>query len=67
MEKITVNGNQVDWVEGETLSRLLERMNFVFRLLAIKINGEIVPKEDYAKALIPKGAKVEVIHLISGG
>jgi sulfur carrier protein ThiS len=33
----------------------------------VKVNGELVRKEDYGTALVPDGADVKVIHLISGG
>lgn len=64
---IEVNGNQVDFVEGESVTQLLKRMNFVFPLVVVKIDGNVMAKFDYPETKIPDNSKVEVIHLISGG
>ncbi|MCF7793736.1 MAG: sulfur carrier protein ThiS [Candidatus Cloacimonetes bacterium] len=67
MKKITVNGNEVDWLEGMTITDVLQKMNYTFKMLVIKVNGELVRKKDYDSTTIPAGADVKVIHLISGG
>jgi len=67
MKMITVNGNQVEWEEGLTISQLLKKMNFTFHMLVIKINGTLIKKDSYETAVVPDGADVSVIHLISGG
>ena len=64
---ITVNGNKVDWQEGMTIRDVLKVMNYTFRMLVIKIDGQLVRKADYDSTLVPDGADVMVIHLISGG
>ena len=64
---IEVNTERTEWVDGETITGLLRRKNYVYPMLVIKVNGEIVPRSQYADRLIPDGAKVEVIHLESGG
>ena len=64
---IEVNTTKVAWVEGETVAHLLRRMNFIYPMLVIKVDGEVIPKSRYAEILIPDGSVVEVIHLESGG
>lgn len=64
---IEVNTKQVEWVEGETIARLLDRMNYTFPLVVVKIDGKVVPTSDYKTQTVPDNSKVEVIHLISGG
>lgn len=64
---INVNSIERDWVEGETIAGLLKRMNFVYPMLVIKLNGAVIPKPRYQDTVIPDCATVEVIHLISGG
>jgi sulfur carrier protein len=64
---ITVNGETMPF-EGEiTVSEILKKKNFIFPLLIVKVDGEFVPRENYQSRKITDGAKVEVIHLISGG
>ena len=67
MNTITVNGNTVAWEEGLTVTNLLVKMNYTFKMLVIKIDGALVKKEHYPTTLVPDGAVVHVIHLISGG
>jgi len=45
----------------------LTLMNYTFKMLVIKLNGELVKKEDYDSTPIPENADLKVIHLISGG
>ncbi len=68
MEKqLTINGHTRPWREGMTVQDALDLMNYTFIMLVVKINGEVVLRADYASTLIPNGAEVLVIHLISGG
>jgi sulfur carrier protein len=67
MRMIIVNGNQIDWEENLTITGVLKKMNYTFRMLVIKINGNLVRKGEYDTTIVPDGANVEVIHLISGG
>ncbi|MDY0318615.1 MAG: sulfur carrier protein ThiS [Candidatus Cloacimonadaceae bacterium] len=65
--QITINGNKVDWQEGMTVRDALTLMNYSFPMLVIKLNGVLVPKADYDSTVIPAGAELMVVHLISGG
>ncbi len=67
MPQITVNGNRIGWEEGMTVRRVLEKMNYTFRMLVIKVNGVLVKKENWDTHLVPPEADVSVYHLISGG
>ncbi len=53
--------------EQLTVNELLALKNFTFRMLVIKINGQLVKKDQYETALIKDGDKVMVLHLVSGG
>ena len=64
---IEVNGNQIDFVEDETITQLLKRMNFVFPLIVVKIDGVLVKKPDFGSTSFSDGASIQMIHLISGG
>ncbi|NVO09399.1 MAG: sulfur carrier protein ThiS [Bacteroidales bacterium] len=50
-----------------TVSELLKIKNFTFRMLVVKINDEVVKKDNYLTSTIKDGDNVQVIHLISGG
>ncbi|HNW70650.1 MAG TPA: sulfur carrier protein ThiS [Bacteroidales bacterium] len=65
---ITLNNNK-EVIEKDTLtvSELLQIKKFTFKLLIIKINGQVVKQQDYPTAQIREGDDVMVLHLISGG
>jgi sulfur carrier protein len=58
---------EVEWEEGTTVARLLERLNFSFPLVIVSIDGALVTKDEYASRQIPDGAQVKVLHLVAGG
>jgi thiamine biosynthesis protein ThiS len=57
----------VEWEEGMTVARLLERLNFSYPLIIVSVDGVLVPKEAYATQQVPDGAEVKVFHLSAGG
>ena len=66
--EISLN-NRAERIDGETISvsELIKKKNFTFKLLVTKINGELIKKEARDQAIIKGGDHVLIIHLISGG
>jgi len=64
---ITVNGDQMEWTDGMTVADLLARRRFIFRMLVVTINGHLIKRDHYPTTLVPDGADVQVIHMMSGG
>ncbi|WP_286354920.1 sulfur carrier protein ThiS [Geothrix oryzae] len=64
---ILVNEEPLGWHEGMTVRDILRARNYRFPMLVIHVNEVLVPKKDYDTTLVPDGAAVKVIHLISGG
>ncbi len=50
-----------------TIRDILKMKNFIFRMLAVSVNGVLVPRKQYDTTKVPDGAEVQVIHMISGG
>lgn len=50
-----------------TISELLKVKNYTFKFLVVKINGQLIKKDQYPEANLNDGDKVDVIHMISGG
>jgi len=67
MEIILNNRNETIETDSLTVRELLQYKNFTFKLLVIKINGDLIKKDKYDTATIKEGDDVAVIHLISGG
>jgi thiamine biosynthesis protein ThiS len=64
---ISVNGQKIAWEEDMTVRRVLEVMNYTFRMLVVKVDDKIVKKDQYSSFPIPAGADVKVIHMVAGG
>lgn len=64
-----VLNNRSEHIDGDVISiqHLLEVKNFTFKMLVIKINGKLIRKNEYAKAMVNNGDNVTVLHLVSGG
>lgn len=67
MSKITVNDNVVEWKENLTIKELLSIMKYTFPMLIVKVNGEIVKKDQYDEFTVPENSEIKIIHLMSGG
>jgi len=68
--KITLNNREetLDTAKASlTMTELFELKKFSFRNLVVKINGQLIKRDDYASASFKEGDKVDVIHMISGG
>lgn len=59
--------DDIEWEKSLTVSALLERFRYTFAHIIVKINGEVIPHDEYPTRIIPDGADVWVIHLIAGG
>ena len=57
----------VEWRPGMTVQDVLDELNFTFRMIAVRVNGQVVRRADYATTPVPDGAQVEALHMISGG
>lgn len=65
---ITLNNRSETFVaEFMSIAELIKIKNFTFKALVVKINGQLVKKNQYEEAIVRDGDKVDVIHLISGG
>ena len=61
------NRDEIEWQEGLTVSGLLELFRYTFPDIIVKIDDQVIPREEYAARTIPDGADVWVIHMIAGG
>ncbi|MFC2114156.1 sulfur carrier protein ThiS [Bacteroidota bacterium] len=50
-----------------TVQELIDYKNFTFKMLVVKVNGQLVRKENYAHVEIQDGDAVAILHMISGG
>ncbi|MGE5362222.1 MAG: sulfur carrier protein ThiS [Bacteroidales bacterium] len=64
---ITVNGDKMPHRPGMTVQDILDARNYIFRMLAVSVNGQVVARKNYKTTVVPDEADVQVIHMISGG
>ncbi|MGB8490624.1 MAG: sulfur carrier protein ThiS [Bacteroidales bacterium] len=66
--KILLNNREEEFAE-ETLNidRLLEIKKFSFRMRIVKVNGNLIPKEEYSTTIIHDGDSIQMLYLMSGG
>lgn len=66
--KIILN-NREEELDGEelTITDLLVRKKFSFRMRIIKVNGNLIPKDNYDSTFIHEGDTIQMLYLMSGG
>ena len=64
---VTVNGKPRQ-IEHETdISTLLRAFEIDPRLVAVAVNGDVVPKHDYEAARVREGDAIEIVRMVGGG
>ena len=58
---------EIEWEEGMTVDLLLDRCKFTFDMIVVKVNGKVIPRDEYKTYRIKDGDEVWVIHLVAGG
>jgi len=64
---VKVNGEIVNNAVGLSLEAYLNQENYIISRVAVELNGNIVPKAEYAKTMIAEGDKLEVVSFVGGG
>ena len=57
----------VEYRPGMTVQDLLDALKFSFKMIVVKVDGQVVLRKDFTATQVPDGADVQAIHLISGG
>lgn len=67
MIQITVNGEDVAIECEMSVEQLLDTVDVPPNYLAVELNADVVPRENYAQTLVRQGDAVEVVTLVGGG
>ncbi len=66
--KIVLNNRDEEFNQDSiTVSEMLLLKKFSFRMRIIKINGNLITKENYDTTVINNGDNVQMLYLMSGG
>ena len=64
---IWVNGREAGWREGLTIRGIMDEHRFTSPRIVVRVNGQVVRKEQWDTYLVQEGDEVRVLHLIGGG
>lgn len=67
MPTLTVNGKPRQIDREMTVPEFLEAHGIDRRLVAVAVNGEVVPRDRYEVTVLREGDVVEVVRMVGGG
>jgi len=65
--KITVNGDAREYGDGSAVADVVSDLNLTGKRIAIELNQEILPFDQYTKQLLRSDDKIEIVQAIGGG
>lgn len=65
--KITLNGESQTIEQKITIEKMLEQKGYNGKLVAVALNGEFLPKENYETTNIEDNDKIEIVAPMQGG
>ncbi len=63
---LTINGERQVF-SAETLGALIEQLGMKADRVAIELNREIVPREQWPQTALRDGDRLEIVHFVGGG
>ena len=63
---VRINGENLD-VVGKSVADYLNSAGYDLMRVAVELNGDIVPKAQYADTVFKYGDNVEVVSFVGGG
>jgi sulfur carrier protein len=63
---VTINGEQTDLDDVNTLAGLIEHLKLDGRI-AVEVNREIIPRSQFSQFAINNGDVIEIVRAIGGG
>ena len=66
---IELNGSEVDLAEGAAISEAVGQLGVSAdeRGVAVAVDGEVVPRTEWAATRLSEGQSVEVVRAVQGG
>jgi sulfur carrier protein len=67
MTTVTVNGERRELADGATVETVVSELAVPPRGVAVAVDGEVVPRAEWASTAVRDGQLVEVLHAVQGG
>lgn len=64
---LRINGKDVELAGETSLLDYLERLGLDPRAVAVEHNGEILQRDQYARAVLRDGDVLEIVRMVGGG
>ena len=64
---LRINGESRRVPVGATVEAVLESMSIDPRLVAVELDGRIVPRTERASTVVAEGARLEIVRFVQGG
>ena len=65
--KLHINGEEKSFASTLTLAALLEQMGMKPDRVAVELNREIVPRDQWSETTLADGDRLEIVHFVGGG
>jgi len=65
--KVLINGQQNNINSNLTVKQLVIDLGYGEKRFALEINGQVIPKSEYAKKIIFENDRLEIISAVGGG
>lgn len=64
---VKAGDKELAWREGMTVSDVLRQMDDDYPYAVARVNGRLVSRPDFSRAVLPDGSEVFLLPLIAGG
>jgi len=64
---IQINGERKEAQDGLTVAALVEQLDLKADRLAVELNLEILPREQWTRTALKDGDRLEIVHFVGGG
>jgi thiamine biosynthesis protein ThiS len=64
---IQLNGEQRECREGSTLADLVTELGLSGKRIAVEVNRDIIPRDEYATCHLRPSDEIEIVHFVGGG
>jgi thiamine biosynthesis protein ThiS len=65
--RLIVNGQERQAREGTTIASLLETLQVARARVAVEHNHHILKREEFDRAVLREGDRIEIVHFVGGG
>jgi len=65
--QLHINGDRRDFDSPLTLANLVEHLGMKQDRVAVELNGNIIPRDQWSETNLSEGDRLEVVHFVGGG